>query len=410
MKILHIIAQLPAKTGSGVYFTNLIREFKKHGENYGIFGFDQEIDYTFTELPHDHIYPVIFCKNNLDFNIVGMSDTMPYKSTRYRDMTEDMIKRWQGAFKFQILKAYEEIKPDIIICHHLWMLTSLVLDLLEGKVEKIVGICHGTDIRQSLQNPGLKENYVRDLNRLNMVFALSDRQIEDISKEYNIPLKKIHYTGGGYNQEFFYRDNIYKYDIHNNFINLVYAGKISRSKGVYELIDAFKSLNYGTDIILNIIGTPQGEDIEKINKKLSHSKNIKLFNAKNQESLANLFRYSDIFILPSYYEGLGLVAIEAMASGCFIVSSDLKPLKEVLGDNVNKSNAIKYCPLPNLVNVDTPVEDEVPHFVNNLAQAIDIQVQRVKAKEKIPEEVYESIRVHSWENIAEKMYKIIVEN
>lgn len=28
MKILHIIAQLPAKTGSGVYFSNLIREFK----------------------------------------------------------------------------------------------------------------------------------------------------------------------------------------------------------------------------------------------------------------------------------------------------------------------------------------------------------------------------------------------
>ncbi|WP_300409226.1 glycosyltransferase family 4 protein [Lagierella sp.] len=410
MKILHIIAQLPAKTGSGVYFSNLIREFKKHGENYGIFGYDEEIDYTFEELPENHTYPVIFGKEPLNFNIVGMSDTMPYKSTRYKDMSRDMIEDWKRAFTKQIMLAYEEIKPDIVICHHLWMLSSLVLDLLRDKVEKIVGICHGTDLRQGAQNPKLKENYVRDLNRFDMIFALSDRQIEEISKEYNIPLEKIHYTGGGYNQEFFYRDNIYKYDIHNNFINLVYAGKISDSKGVYELIDAFKSLNYGTDIILNIIGTPQGEDIKRIGEKISDSKNIKLFNAKNQESLANLFRYSDVFILPSYYEGLGLVAIEALASGCFIVSSDLKPLKEVLGDNVNKSNAIKYCPLPNLVNVDTPVLEEVPNYVKNLASAIDIQVQRVKAEEKIPEDVYESIRVHSWENIAEKMYKIIVEN
>ena len=34
MKILHIIAQLPSKTGSGVYFSNLIKELNKNNENY----------------------------------------------------------------------------------------------------------------------------------------------------------------------------------------------------------------------------------------------------------------------------------------------------------------------------------------------------------------------------------------
>lgn len=407
MKILHIIAQLPAKTGSGVYFSNLIREFKKHGENYAIYGFDESIGYPFTELPKENCYPIHFKSDKLNFPIVGMSDVMPYNSTRYKDMTEEMVEDWKFAFKEQILKAFDEVNPDIIVCHHLWMLTSLVLDLLRDNGKKIVGICHGTDIRQCVQNEKMKEKYVHNLNRLDLVFALSKKQINEISQTYNIDLNKIHYTGGGYNQELFYRDDEYKYEEHNSFINVVFAGKIDNSKGVYEMIEAFKSLNYGYDVILNIIGTPVGENIKKIHNAIEGTKNIKLFNAKNQRSLADMFRYSDIFILPSYYEGLGLVAIEALASGCFIVASELKPLIEVLGEKINNSIAIEYCPLPKLKNLDTPVEEEIPTYVNNLAKCIETQVKRVKLGKRIPKEIFDEVKVNSWENIADKMFEII---
>ena len=407
MKILHIIAQLPARTGSGVYFSNLIREFKKHGENYAIYGFDESIGYPFTELNEENCYPVHFKSDKLNFPIVGMSDVMPYDNTRYKDMTEEMVKNWKRAFQEQILKAFDEIDPDIIVCHHLWMLTSLVLDLLGDRGKKIVGICHGTDIRQCVQNERMKEKYVHDLNRLDLAFALSKKQIDEIAQTYGIDKDKIHYTGGGYNQELFYRDDEYKYEEHNSFINIVFAGKIDNSKGVYEMIEAFKSLNYGCDVILNVIGTPVGENIDRIHKTIKGTKNIKLFNAKHQVELADMFRYSDIFILPSYYEGLGLVAIEALASGCFIVSSELKPLMEVLGEKVNNSKAIEFCPLPKLKNLDTPVEEEIPTYVNNLAKSIDIQVQRAKNGEKIPDEIFEEVKAHSWEKIADRMFEFI---
>ncbi|MDO5018389.1 MAG: glycosyltransferase family 4 protein [Lagierella massiliensis] len=408
MKILHILAQLPTKTGSGVYFSNLIREFHKYGENYAIFGLDKTMDYSFKNLPKEKTYPVTFMHGDLNFPIVGMSDVMPYNSTRYRDMTEDMIKIWQKHFKNQIIKAYEEIKPDIIICHHLFMLTSLVLDLLSDKDLKIIGICHGTDIRQSIQNVHLKEKYLNNMDKLDFVFSLSDDQIDEINLLFNIPKKKIFTTGGGYNQEYFYRDDEYKYEANNNFVNIVFAGKISNAKGVYELIDAFKSLNYGTDIILNIIGTPIGEDKKRIENAIKDTKNIKIFNAKNQSSLADMLRYSDIFVLPSYYEGLGLVAIEALASGCFVVSTDLKPLKEVLGKKVNNSNAIEYCAMPKLKNVDTPLEEEIPQHIENLARAISKQVERVKKNERINPFIYDDIKIHSWKNIADRMYNIIL--
>lgn len=404
MKILHIIAQLPSKTGSGVYFSNLIKELNKNNENYAIYGHQDCIEYDFDIIADENKFPIHFNNGKLGFHIVGMSDVMPYNSTCYKDMTPKMLNTWLNNFKVQILNAYNEIKPDIIICHHLWILTSLTLDLLRDRCDKIVGICHGTDIRQALQNPRLKNRYVKNLNRLDKVFALSENQVPEIVSTYNIDEDKIYVSGGGYNQDYFYKDEKLRYDENNQFINVVYAGKIANAKGVFELIDAYKQLNYGKNIILNIIGTPQGENINRIHEKLKGTENIKLFNAKNQKSLAHLFRYSSIFVLPSYYEGLGLVAIEALASGMYIVSTKLDALMEVLGDDVNNSKAIEYVDLPRLKNVDTPYEKDIPEFVNRLARAIDLQVQRVKNKERISDEVLNSVAKHSWKNIANEIF------
>lgn len=402
MKVLHIIAQLPSKTGSGVYFSNLIEEFNSVHDNYALYGHQDGIDYDFNLVEDNHKYIINFDNDELDFHIVGMSDIMPYKSTKYKNMTDEMLDKWIKNFKSEILKAYNEVQPDIIICHHLWILTSLVVDLLRDKCDRIIGICHGTDIRQALQNPKLREKYVRNIHKLDKIFALSENQIPEINSIYNIDKDKIVMAGGGYNQRLFYRNDIVKED-GNEFLNIVYAGKISKAKGVFELIDAFKSLNYGNDIILNIIGTPQGKNIEKIHKKIKETENIKIFNAKNQESLAELFRYSSIFILPSYFEGLGLVAIEALASGMFVVSSKLDPLMEALGEKVNKSNAIEYVELPRLVNIDIPLEDDIPKFVKSLAIAIDNNVKKVRNKETISFETHEEIKNNSWNKISTKI-------
>jgi hypothetical protein len=43
MKILHVLAQLPARTGSGVFYSNLIEGFKKYNyEQKAIFGYQDE--------------------------------------------------------------------------------------------------------------------------------------------------------------------------------------------------------------------------------------------------------------------------------------------------------------------------------------------------------------------------------
>tara|TARA_Y100000588_G_scaffold322826_1_gene355118 strand:- start:98 stop:487 length:390 start_codon:yes stop_codon:yes gene_type:complete len=52
------------------------------------------------------------------------------------------------------------------------------------------------------------------------------------------------------------------------------------------------------------------------------------------EELAELFRSADLVVYPSYYEGQGLIPLEAMASGTPVVTVNHGPLPEMVDDSV----------------------------------------------------------------------------
>ena len=54
------------------------------------------------------------------------------------------------------------------------------------------------------------------------------------------------------------------------------------------------------------------------------------------EELAGLFRSADLVVYPSYYEGQGLIPLEAMASGTPVVTVEHGPLPEMVDDSVGR--------------------------------------------------------------------------
>ena len=58
---------------------------------------------------------------------------------------------------------------------------------------------------------------------------------------------------------------------------------------------------------------------------------VRVCGVLSQKSLAKVRRHSHILVLPSFYEGLPLVILEGLASGCRIVATDLPGNKEILG-------------------------------------------------------------------------------
>lgn len=400
MKILHVLAQLPIKTGSGVYFTNVIEGLKQFDvEQAAVYATTPEYDFNFLE----EKFEVEFQGKDISFPIVGMSDIMPYENTLYKNMTDEMLETWQEAFRKKLERAKKEFKPDVVITHHLWILSSIVCDVFED--EKVIGVCHNTDIRQAEKNPAMKDKYVKSLGKLDKILALSSGVIEGISNIYNYPEDKIINIGAGYNEKIFYPAE--KYEKRDN-VKILYAGKFDESKGFYELIKAFRLLEEkDNNVELELIGNLKEEDRPRVEALVGDSKKIKIYNAVDQVHLGEIMRHKDIFILPSYFEGLGLIAVEALGSGLRVVATEIEGLIEFLGDKINNSEIIEYIAMPTIYDTDKAVEEEKPAFINRIVGALELMIERTRENREIPTELLEEIEHHSWKRKIEIIYNLL---
>lgn len=74
--------------------------------------------------------------------------------------------------------------------------------------------------------------------------------------------------------------------------------------------------------------------LERQAKRLGVSESVTIEPGLPFDELAQLFRSADLVAYPSYYEGQGLIPLEAMASGTPVVTVDDGPLPEMVDDSV----------------------------------------------------------------------------
>lgn len=127
--------------------------------------------------------------------------------------------------------------------------------------------------------------------------------------------------------------NIFKYErrdtdneiFEEGSIKLVYVGRLTKRKGIIELI---QSLDYLKDktITLCIVGT--GELYSEI-KQMVSKKNIKLIEAIKNTELRYLYSAAELVVVPSHYEPTGLVPLEALSCGTPVLVSNNTGLKEI---------------------------------------------------------------------------------
>lgn len=403
MKILSIIAQLPMRTGSGVYFSNVIDRLKGYGHvQRALFAVQDQV--PFDILNPDEQFPVEFKSEELPFPVAGMSDVMPYDHTVYSDMDANMMRLWMDAFRKRLIRAKEEFKPDIVILHHLWYLTSLAAEIFGSDVVKI-GICHNTDLRQAEKNPRLKGAYVTHILDLDAIITLDESQKDKIAEVYRYPAERMFAIGGGFDEKIFYplQDKV-----GNKTIQIAFSGKIDRSKGIFELVKAFhKVCGKKQNVHLNVIGIPDRENGRRLDELIGEAENITIIPVNNQRVLADTLRGMDIFVMPSYFEGLGLIALESLACGLFTVATEIDALMELLGDVINDSGVIEYVKLPRIYDVDKPVEEDLPEFVDRLSERLLVQIGKIERGESFPGVVEREIQKCSWGDIIGEMNDII---
>lgn len=400
-RILHTLAQRPGRTGSGIFLNSLIHQAAlKNLPQAVIIGIPAETEYRFEELAENQHYPVYFNSPDLPFPVPGMSDAMPYASTKYSELNDDMLNSWSRAFEKRLHQVAKEFKPQVVVAHHLWLLTGLVREIFPDI--PVIAISHGTDLRQLKLAPNLKPRVINSCRNVDLILALSKFQKEQIISNYGISKDKIRVTGCAYNSEIFYP--VAKSIRRKSKLKLVYCGKLSKAKGVMQLLEVFNSITQKyRDLELILIGSGQGEEAEKIRELAAGiSAKISFTGSLPQAEVGNIFRQCDIFVLPSFYEGLGLVVLEALACGLKVVTTAIPGLSKWLGDKINCSGQISYVKLPRLINTDQPVVEDLEVFKADLGKAILDMIEICKSDHS---EIYcKEIEKRSWEQLFNRIH------
>ena len=369
MRTLSITAQKPDSTGSGVFLTELVKGFQKAGHQQAIVCGTVHRDNT--QFPAGvAVFPVYYQSHDVPFPVCGMSDEMPYKSTRYSDMNERMTEQLFRTFRRQIVEAVEVFHPDVILCHHLYFLAALVRELYPGI--PVYGQCHGSDLRQFLKNPWQHEWILSQIPKLNGIFALHEEQKKQICFLYGIPEERVHVLGTGYNSDVFFINEAVKQARQSDKIRLLFAGKVSEKKGVMSLLRAMHHVRYPDAYELAIAGGHGNEEEYAEICRLAEEApcEVTFLGKLTHEELAEEMNASDVFVLPSFYEGLPLVLLEAMACGLQAVCTDLPGIRPWMNRAVPK-HGVSFVKPPEMRNADEPLAESLPEFERRLAAAID---------------------------------------
>jgi alpha-maltose-1-phosphate synthase len=397
MKILHLLSQRPESTGSGVYLQNVIEQARRRGhENMLLAGIPANSYPVLPCMGGDPVSFLTFSGGDLDFPVAGMSDVMPYESSRFIDLSGEEIQSYQEAFAEKIAAAVSSFQPDIIHSHHLWLMTSSTRTMLPEL--PMVTTCHSTDLRQYLNCTHLREKVTIPCRGIDRIMALSRDQAKKITDIYGINRERISIVGGGFNNTLFFERE--KPPAPPG--EVVYAGKLSRSKGVPWLLKSVKRLQ-NLPFRLHLLGSGSGEEeVECKSLAAELGERVILHGRVSQQELAKRLGRSHLFVLPSFYEGLPLVLLEALACGCRIITTDLPGCREIFGNR--DDDLVKRIPLPLLEEVDKPFDSDLPHLETMLADAIGGQIESISKNPRPSNREFTNLTApFTWEKVFSKI-------
>jgi len=111
---------------------------------------------------------------------------------------------------------------------------------------------------------------------------------------------------------------------------------LSPIKGIPYLLRALAQLKEKRqDFVLDIVGDgPNRQEYEDLVKKLGLGDMVRFHGLKSKPEVAEYMRQCDFFVLPSLWENLPCVLIEAIASGIPVIATDVGGVKEMINENV----------------------------------------------------------------------------
>jgi len=317
--------------------------------DYGSFNnFLAEVAVNLVELQHE---VNVICGGE---KIIDVTDKFDYEGLGIKfHFTEfprsyNFLKLYLASIKIKAI--IEQIEPDIV---HVHFTTGVFTTVLSGKLRYFTaGTIHG--IGYPVMESKVKQNIFKIIEhfcfrRLDRIYVLNNFDYSLLIKTYAKKVRKFSSSGVGCDLAKFNKAN-YTSDFLKNFRQdlsikphdfvIAFTGRFVHFKGFHLVVRGFLSLveKYElTNIKLLLIGGrdpvhPTGLSDEEDLLYKNHNQIINVgFTAKVNDFLA----ITDLFVFPSFKEGMPVCVMEALAMGVPVVTADARGCNDLVDDKVN---------------------------------------------------------------------------
>lgn len=230
----------------------------------------------------------------------------------------------------RILKAIEQIDPDIVHANYVHML-ALISNTIRRRYPLIV-TAHATpyrELQQLTQHPTFGWELIagfclfpywhlvdRDvLHDSDMILAVSPLVKRDLTQLYHLNPENIEVVPNAVDTERFAPRGSSTEKHHPR--RMLSVGRLVHSKGVAQLIQSMRIVcGEEEDVQLRIVGTgPEMNSLKRLAANLGLADNIVFLGHVSRDRLTAEYLNSDLVVVPSVYEPYSMVALEAMSSG-----------------------------------------------------------------------------------------------
>ena len=119
---------------------------------------------------------------------------------------------------------------------------------------------------------------------------------------------------------------------------LLYVGRLAAAKGLPVLFESLSALKQRVnfDVVLTVIGDgPDRVQLESQVSQLNLEQSVRFIGYQNQTEVRRYLQETDIFVLPSFAEGVPVSLMEALASGIPVISTQIAGIAELVENGKN---------------------------------------------------------------------------
>lgn len=349
-------------------------------------------------------------EENDKMNVIGIQSSL----TKMEDDTNPHIKMFHNLSK-NVEMSQHTMQADIIHCHT-WYTHLAGIFSRELLQVPLILTTHSLETHRPWKVEQLGNGYFLSrwienhaYNTADGVIAVSEQMKTDVVEAYGINPEKVTVIHNGIDPEFykptFDNDLLLEYGINPEIPFVLFVGRITRQKGISQLISAAKYFDENCQIVL-CAGAPDTPEIaketEELISDLKATRNgvILISEMIPREKIKVLYSHARVFACPSLYEPFGIINLEAMSCETPVVGSAVGGIPEIIVEGETGYLIELESVSRTDFNPKNPVE-----FQKNFAS----KVNQLLADEKLAAAMAKAGRKRvlekfSWESIAKTTY------